>query len=122
MKIDNMCRLCDRDVACNGLCRKHYYGQKNNKWKKPECELTEITPYQLPSWEEMLRKRFLYAALEQIGKRESLIIKLHWLENLTLRDIEQFICLSRERIRQIEERAFLRLRRTLIKKEIYPHY
>ncbi len=57
----------------------------------------------------------LHAALGQIGEREQLILQFRYgltgQSPMTLEEVGKRLKLSRERIRQIEERALLRLRR-----------
>ncbi len=57
--------------------------------------------------------------LDKIGEREAKIIRLHWglgiKRPLILSEIAKRMKLSRERVRQIEERGLLRLRRLAAK-------
>lgn len=65
--------------------------------------------------EKILIRRDLDMALAEIGEKEANIVRMRYGLNgktpMTLNDIAKKMKLSRERIRQIEERALLRLRR-----------
>lgn len=54
--------------------------------------------------------RDVRAAVAELPERERLIIQRHWLDGLTLADVGKEIHLSSERVRQLEARAFDRLR------------
>lgn len=60
--------------------------------------------------EESELVRDVRAAVVELPEREQLIIRRHWLDGLTLADVGKEIRLSSERVRQLEARAFDRLR------------
>jgi RNA polymerase sigma-32 factor len=63
--------------------------------------------------EQSLRSRLLAEALQKIGERERAIIELRHCsdEPRTLREVGEILGLSRERVRQLENKALLKLRR-----------
>lgn len=65
--------------------------------------------------EKAMLSHDLGLALAKIGEKEAKIVRMRYglngLTPMTLNDIAKKIGLSRERVRQIEERALLRLRR-----------
>jgi len=65
------------------------------------------------SQEQSLRSRLLCEALQKIGERERAIIELRHCsdEPRTLREVGEILGLSRERVRQLENKALLKLRR-----------
>jgi RNA polymerase sigma-32 factor len=65
------------------------------------------------SQEQNLRSRLLCEALQKIGERERAIIELRHCsdEPRTLREVGEILGLSRERVRQLENKALLNLRR-----------
>lgn len=54
--------------------------------------------------------RDVRAAVADLPETEGTIVKLHWLDGLSLADIGKQLEISAERARQLEERAFARLR------------
>ncbi|NCB50047.1 MAG: sigma-70 family RNA polymerase sigma factor [Alphaproteobacteria bacterium] len=69
--------------------------------------------------EESLRKKALYKAIETLSDREQEIIKARYLQepNLTLDELGQQFHISRERVRQIEARAYQKIAE-ILKKQI----
>jgi len=63
--------------------------------------------------DQSLRSRLLTEALQKIGERERAIIELRHCsdEPRTLREVGEILGLSRERVRQLESKALLKLRR-----------
>ncbi|MHB9019895.1 MAG: sigma factor-like helix-turn-helix DNA-binding protein [Minisyncoccota bacterium] len=63
--------------------------------------------------------RDLNLILAKIGEREAKVIRLHWglgvKRPMILNEIAKRMKLSRERVRQLEERGLLRLRRLAVK-------
>jgi len=65
------------------------------------------------SQDKSLRARLLGEAMEKIGERERAIVELRHCgdEPRTLREVGEILGLSRERVRQLENKAMLKLRR-----------
>lgn len=61
----------------------------------------------------IIEKAFLTKELKRLGGREELVLNLRWITGCTLDEVARVLCVSRERVRQIEERAIVRLRRRL---------
>ena len=72
----------------------------------PECSTVQ-------GQDQSLRVRLLGEALGKIGERERAIIELRHCgdEPRTLREVGEILGLSRERVRQLENKAMLKLRR-----------
>ena len=70
----------------------------------------ESLPESGAALEEAELVRDVRAAVADLPEREGTVVKLHWLDGLSLADTGKQLEISAERVRQMEERAFARLR------------
>jgi len=110
-------RLSNADLSLNNPA----HGDEN------EAELMEFVPESRPSQEVILaakqqssqRHGMLLEALKELGERELFVIQERRLKDTpaTLDELSQKLLISKERVRQIENRAFEKIQKSIVLKQ-----
>lgn len=118
------CTFCGKpNVYAKGLCKACYGRASRNgvpdymprKCKEPKPKPTRMEKLTKQIFGQPLDQAEVIPTidkmLDEISQRESFVIRAHYMTGKTLQKIGEELCVSRERVRQIEARGIRRMRK-----------
>lgn len=118
-----MKRIADKPLA-------EYHPHVGALWRSRDEEPEPEEFISLPEWMDQQRRdvhdltdirRLINESLELLTKRELLVIKMRYWEEMTLEEVAESLAVTRERVRQIEGKALRRLRAWSVRERLAPY-